>query len=100
MRAENAEAVAREAERRMAEAEENLKIEKEGARMVDVYRQMQREEENVQEIMLNNYEQHMPPGRSSNNTLVHQGKQAHPSSPGRTRAEKDRTSVRIPGFPG
>src|SRR3981081_3964172 len=33
----------------------------------------------------------MPADRSSNNTLVHQGKQAHPSSPGRTRAEKDST---------
>ena len=96
--AETAEAVAREAESQVARGEENLRVEKENAAkaIADVYRKMREDDdrtalENVQQMKLDNLEQHTPAGQSNNDIPMLPGRQSHPREPGpwRSRVEKE-----------
>ena len=101
-RAENAEQVAQQAERRAAEAEEHLRVEKENAAamIVEGFRQLRREVdertafENTHAMILDNFERHLPAGQGTNiNNMPVQ--QDYPQTPGpsTTRVEREDNEI-------
>jgi hypothetical protein len=98
MRAENAEQVAQRAERRAAEAEKRLGIEKENAAkiIVEACRQMRREvnertaSENTYSMILNDFEQHLPAGQGTVNSNVQNIHVQQTPGPSSTGVERDK----------
>jgi len=94
MRAENAEQVAQQAERRAAEAEKHLKVEKGNAAtlIAEACRQLRREIdertvfENTHAMMLDDFERHLPAGQGTNNGTMHV-QQDHPQTLGTAERE-------------
>jgi len=96
-RAESAEQVAQQAERRAAEAEKYLRVEKESAAtmIAEACRQLRREVdeesafENTHAMTLDDFERHLPTGQSSIHVQQDYSQTAGPSAS--TRGERDNT---------